>query len=569
MLKFAAKKSIKTQSMKKLFLSLLTFCALSASAQNEIVVGDMDDSGDLTIGDVTALTDAVLHPEKVRTISTKCDPNVSDPAAIAGQWRTVEGSELYLTADSGATFSADATVKSFEYYPYGRILVLLNAGGYAVKYVTVVRLSADYLVLGQPDGSCTAYYPGDHFANGFVVSTTSLTLKTGESQQLSIVASPEGSISPVFTWTSSNSAVATVDQNGFVTAVKSGTATITATAQNGGSVSVKCSVNVVQMVESIMLSARSLKLDVDETAKLTATVLPNDANDRTFTWSSSNNAVAKVGTNGVVTARGSGVCTITATANDGSGVKAECAVTVVAPKPETVTYTVRGVTFNMKLVKHGSFDMGSDASGAYADEQPVHRVTISNDFYIGETEVTQALWRAVTGSIPMAGSSWISTIGLGNNYPAYYISWSDCQNFIEDLNDLTGLNFRMPTEAEWEYAAKGGNKSQGYTYSGSNTADDVAWYTGNSDGKTHPVATKEPNELGVYDMSGNVYEWCQDWYGNYSSGAQTDPTGPSSGTYRVFRGGCWTHGAGNCRPSSRSRTSPSSAFNYLGLRLVL
>lgn len=569
MLKFAAKKSIKTQSMKKLFLSLLTFCSLSASAQNEIVVGDMNDSGDLTIGDVTALTDAVLHPEKVRTISTKCDPNVSDPAAIAGSWRTVGGTALFLTADGDATYSTDATVKGFEYYPYRGDIVLLNEGGYAVKCLHVARLSSDYLVLSNADGSCTAYYPGDHFANGFVMSATSLSLKTGETQQLSIIATPEGSISPVFTWRSSNSAVATVDQNGLVTAIKSGTATIIATAQNGGSVSVECSVKVVQMVEGITLSARSLKLDVDESAQLTAMVSPGDANDHSITWSSSNNAVAEVSGNGVVSGHGAGVCTITATANDGSGVKAECVVTVVKPKPEMVTYTVRGVTFNMKLVKHGSFDMGSDASGAYTDEKPVHRVTISNDYYIAETEVTQALWRAVTGSIPMAGSSWISTIGLGNNYPAYYINWNDCQDFIEDLNALTGLNFRMPTEAEWEYAAKGGHKSQGYVYSGSNTADDVAWYTSNSDGKTHPVATKEPNELGVYDMSGNVYEWCQDWYGNYSSGAQTDPTGPSSGTYRVFRGGCWMHGAGNCRPSSRSRTSPSSAFNYLGLRLVL
>ncbi|MBP5484357.1 MAG: SUMF1/EgtB/PvdO family nonheme iron enzyme, partial [Bacteroidaceae bacterium] len=134
---------------------------------------------------------------------------------------------------------------------------------------------------------------------------------------------------------------------------------------------------------------------------------------------------------------------------------------------------------------------------------------------------------------------------------------------------LTGQKFRLPTEAEWEYAARGGKQSKGYKYSGSNTPADVAWYEEKSDGKSHPVATKLPNELGLYDMSGNVWEWCQDWYGSYSSTTQSNPTGPSSGSYRVHRGGSWRNFAGDCRVSHRHFNTPSGAFINLGFRLAL
>ena len=149
------------------------------------------------------------------------------------------------------------------------------------------------------------------------------------------------------------------------------------------------------------------------------------------------------------------------------------------------------------------------------------------------------------------------------------ISWNDCQEFIKKLNKITRKNFRLPTEAEWEYAARGGNKSKGYKYSGSNTIDNVAWYTSNSGSKTHDVKTKQANELGIYDMSGNVYEWCQDWYGNYSSGSQTNPTGPSSGSGRVYRGGSWYFNAKICRVSNRYNYNPDYYDSDLGLRLSL
>ena len=221
-------------------------------------------------------------------------------------------------------------------------------------------------------------------------------------------------------------------------------------------------------------------------------------------------------------------------------------------------YTVNGVSFKMIAVKGGTFQMGSD--DGYEWEKPVHQVTLS-DYYIGETEVTQELWTAVMGSNP--------SYYTGNmQRPVEMVSWIDCQTFISKLNQLTGETFRLPTEAQWEYAARGGNKSKGYTYSGSNVLDDVAWYDDNSDGMTHPVKTKAPNELGIYDMSGNVWEWCSDWYGDYSSAAQTDPTGPATGSSHVSRGGSWNFDATSCRVAYRIGDTPTFSYIFLGLRLA-
>ena len=234
------------------------------------------------------------------------------------------------------------------------------------------------------------------------------------------------------------------------------------------------------------------------------------------------------------------------------------------------TFTVNGVSFTMKRVQGGTFWMGAQStnpngqnydSEAYSDESPVHSVTVST-FYMGETEVTQALWQAVMGNNP----SYFS----GTNKPVEQVSWNMIVNeFIPALNALTGRNFRLPTEAEWEYAARGGNQGHDYKYAGSNTIGNVAWYYENSNNQTHPVATKSPNELGLYDMSGNVYEWCSDWYGNYSSGSQTNPQGPSSGSLRVLRGGSWGSIARNCRVSNRFSHYPGSTGINRGFRLCL
>ena len=236
-----------------------------------------------------------------------------------------------------------------------------------------------------------------------------------------------------------------------------------------------------------------------------------------------------------------------------------------------IKFSANGVSFFMVEVKGGTFTMGAtpEQGGPADSESPIHNVTLSS-YYIGQTEVTQALWKAVTGYSPTSdGSSWTSSRGLGDNYPAYYISYNDVQSFITKLNSLTGLTFRMPTEAEWEYAARGGSKRKGYLYSGSNTIDNVAWHAVNSGGKNHPVAQKTANELGIYDMSGNVEEWCSDWYGSYSSSSQTNPTGPSTGSYRIQRGGARNYGATHCRVASRGLSEPSNRSNDCGVRLVL
>ena len=229
------------------------------------------------------------------------------------------------------------------------------------------------------------------------------------------------------------------------------------------------------------------------------------------------------------------------------------------------TFTVNGVSFDMIAVEGGTFTMGAtaeQASDAYSDEKPTHQVTLSS-YYIGKTEVTQELWQAVMGSNPSKFS--------GTNLPVEKVSWEDCQSFVIKLNELTGKNFRLPTEAEWEYAARGGNKSNGFKFSGGNNIAEVAWYSENGNKISHPVATKAPNELGIYDMSGNVWEWCSDWYSSsyYSSSSQNNPTGPASGSYRVFRGGDWNYKARYCRVSFRNYSSPTKRFNYLGLRLAL
>ena len=220
--------------------------------------------------------------------------------------------------------------------------------------------------------------------------------------------------------------------------------------------------------------------------------------------------------------------------------------------------------FDMVYVAGGTFTMGATAEQSSEDasisEKPTHSVTVS-DFYIGKYEVTQAQWKAIMGTNPSKCK--------GDNLPVECVYWDDVQTFIKMLNAKTGKKFRLPTEAEWEYAARGGKQSKGYKYSGSNKLNNVAWYDSNSDNMTHPVGQKRPNELGIYDMSGNVYEWCQDWYGDYSNSPQTNPTGPSSGSHHVRRGGDWFGGAWGCRVSHRIFDGPIVPSSTDGFRLAL
>ena len=222
-----------------------------------------------------------------------------------------------------------------------------------------------------------------------------------------------------------------------------------------------------------------------------------------------------------------------------------------------------GITIEMVKVEAGTFMMGatSEMQNPYDDEKPVHQVALTNDYYMSKYEVTQALWQAVTGKNPSKFK--------GDNLPVERVSWNDCQVFIRNLNNMTGRKFRLPTEAEWEYAARGGKKSRGYQYSGSSNISDVAWFDDINRNKKHPVGTKQANELGLYDMSGNVWEWCQDRYGSYSSSFQKNPTGAIMGEYRVFRGGRWGAKERIGRTSCRSYCTPDFSYFNLGLRLAL
>lgn len=234
------------------------------------------------------------------------------------------------------------------------------------------------------------------------------------------------------------------------------------------------------------------------------------------------------------------------------------------PSGTVITIPVKdGISIEMVKVEAGSFNMGAlydedDIVQKYlghSGDNEAHRVILTKNYFIGKYEVTQALWKVVMGG---------KTYG-DNNEPKGFVSWKDCQKFISKLNILTGKQFRLPTEAEWEYAARGGKKSCGYKYSGGNSLYEVAWSKGNS-GSYRVVGTRKPNELGIYDMSGNVSEWCYDWY---SSLPQANPTGADSGSYRVMRGGSFAYGEVQCKPSTRSYKDPNSRNYSFGFRLVL
>ncbi|MDR3329510.1 MAG: SUMF1/EgtB/PvdO family nonheme iron enzyme [Prevotellaceae bacterium] len=332
-------------------------------------------------------------------------------------------------------------------------------------------------------------------------------------------------------------------------------------------------------VTGISLSKTTLTLAVGGTKILTATVTPALATNKSVTWASSNAAVASVA-EGRVAALQVGSATITATAGDTT---ATCEVRVSAEGVGGGAYTANGVSFDMVSVAGGTLSMGATDIAT-----PAHSVAVG-DFAIGQREVTQGLWEAVMGSYPSTAPS--STYGLGSDYPVYYVSWqaivgtSDSvaysingvdyyrDGFCYKLSQLVGggTQFCLPTEAEWEYAARGGSQSQGYRYSGSNTVGDVAWYDSNSDSTAQAVGTKAANELGIYDMSGNVWEWCSDWYSStYYSGSPSDnPTGPVAGVNRVVRGGGWGSVATGCRVAYRHSFAPGFRTHLLGFRLVL
>ena len=309
------------------------------------------------------------------------------------------------------------------------------------------------------------------------------------------------------------------------------------------------------------ITITDIKLDKDEllfsvggTTILTASLRPFSASDK-MQWSIDNSNVAVVECNDKagsvskanVTAKGIGMAVITVSTKDGNHI-AKCTVIVINPEPEMV------------LVEGGTFTMGCTDGDCLENsgEEPAHQVTLSS-YKIAKYAVTQQQWEAVMGDRP--------SIFRGQDLPVENITWHQVQEFIKKLNVATGKNYRLPTEAEWEYAARGGNKSKGYQYSGSNNINDVAWYSANSGRTTHPVGTKAPNELDVYDMSGNILEWCNDRFGDYTEISQTNPQGSDSGSLRVVRGGTAIDGAYYCRVSFRFGFSPD-AKGGVGFRLA-
>ena len=454
-----------------------------------------------------------------------------------------------------------------------------------------------------------------------ILNTTDTELEIGQQLSLSATIAP-GNATPKFVyWSSTDASIATVSE-GTVTAVAVGECDILATCVDKVAI---CHVTIVPPRVTITLDKHEALLLPNHTMTLTLTCSPIDVD--LAVKSSNPGVVIPRLVNGIIMVVGvsEGTATITVNAADGWGNPDMCEVTVYTEHGDVncdgyvdiddvtrlidylltgnsvglsldnanvdnkggididdvttlidyllngiwswqqdQTFTVNGVSFKMVYVEGGTFTMGATAEledDAEEYEKPIHEVFLS-DYRIGETEVTQALWLAVMGNNPSRYTGDLSR-------PVEQVSWNDCQTFISKLNEMTGKHFRLLTEAEWEYAARGGKKSHGFKYSGSNIVGDVAWYNGNSNNTTHPVATKNPNELGIYDMSGNVYEWCLDWFDFYSQDKQINPIGPTSGILRVNRGGCFGSIVWGGRVTSRYNNNPDERMLWLGLRLAI
>ena len=303
-------------------------------------------------------------------------------------------------------------------------------------------------------------------------------------------------------------------------------------------------------VSSVTLNRYAVTLAVGETATLIATVHPDDADNKNLFWKTNQGEIITV-ENGLVTAVAVGTAIVTVTAEEGDHT-AHCTITVIHPG-ESEMVGVEGGTFIMGI-------SDNENPAHTSQERPPHQVTL-NSFKIAKYPVTQKQWNAIMEYNPSHFK--------GDNLPVENVSWNDVQTFISRLNAITGKNYRLPTEAEWEFAARGGNNSINFPYSGHGDLGLAAWYYGNSDKMSHPVGQKTPNELKLYDMSGNVWEWCQDWAAEYSEQAQIDPQGPATGTCRIARGGSYLSDYLKCRVSFRNGLTPNEFNNETGFRLAL
>ena len=553
------------------------------------------------IGDAVAVTDLSLNHDSIEimageqmTLRATVTPANAVPNTVS--WITTDSS--VATVENGVV----TAVKGGECD-----IVATCQDKQAICHVVVNEILPEEIILNQED----------------------IKIEVGSQFTLTATVLPDNATNKTVTWRTTNRAVATVN-NGVVTAIGPGECSIVASCGDKQAI---CHVIVVEHYIFITLNQHIASLLPNHIVTLTPTVAPV-ATDIVVT--SSNPAVAAARMAGdkiqvvgitegnatiyvnsvdgyafsdsclveVYTERGDVNCDGFVNISDGtvlidillggdvnhSEENADCnsdgkitisdltalidALLGGAPLPEKnyEVINVNGVSFKMMKVQGGTFTMGATPEQGteepWNDEWPTHEVTVSS-FSIGQTEVTQELWQAVMGSNP-------SYFTGDPKRPVETVSWDECQQFIATLNQLTGMNFRMPTEAEWEYAARGGNRSEGYKYAGSNDINETAWWDDNAgdgvgesspDYGTHPVALKKANELGLYDMSGNVWEWCQDWYGPYSQEAQINPTGPETGTEHLYRGGSWINYARNCRVSCRFHWV-TNGVNYVGLRLV-
>lgn len=412
-----------------------------------------------------------------------------------------------------------------------------------------------------------------------------IELYEGFSETLETEILPDSTSNKTLEWRSANPEIAVVGPQGRVVAVSEGITEIYASAQ-GFSDMCRVIVNKYEIhVSSITIPTPEIILEKNTSGHIYVKIIPFNAIDKTITWSSSSPDIVEITETGTIYARKTGEAIITASHND---LRAQCKVTVIEEDLSDMerVYTVNGVDFKMIRVKKGTFLMGNEE---FENARPVRDVAISKDYFIAETETTRELWKAIHGR--EMGIEYINdTDNL--RWPVTGVYWDHIQEFLQELNELTGEKFRLPTEAEWEYAAKGGNKSKGYRFSGSDEISEVAWFVENSgEGYTdpvtgfperhvHPVKLKKPNELGLYDMTGNADEWCSDYYQVYPSEPETDPIGgtiepgddPWGGyyhsSYRVHRGGNYNNGW-EIAVSYRKYLEPGYPYDVYCFRLVL
>ena len=537
---------------------------------------------------------------------------------------TLSESNIELLAGGQATLSA--IIKPANATP---AVVTWSSSNDAVATVVdgvvtaVAGGECDIIAISQSQRAVCHVVVYDIPATGITISQETAKMEMGTQLTLTATVLPEDATDKTVTWLSDNEAVATV-ADGVVSAVGTGQCNITAYC---GEFQATCHVIVVEHLVYITLDKHEVDLLPNHILTLTPTVSPVST-DLAVTSANPNVAAVRLAGNRIqVVGIAEGTTTIYVNSADGYAEGDSCEVTVITeigdvnndgyvdindvtilidrmlgknqpinfenadvnydgtidinditeligfllgvsqlePKDHhIVPYTVNGVMFKMVRVTGGTFMMGAtpeQGENTSDKEKPVHQVTLSS-FSISQTEVTQELWDAVMGTNPSYHTGDMQC-------PVECVSWNDCQAFIAQLNQLTGEQFRLPTEAEWEFAARGGNKSQGTRYAGSNNIDDIAWYNANSSNTTHPVALKAPNELGLFDMTGNVWEWCNDWYKRYTAEAQTDPTGPETGNNRVLRGGCWNGDTNYNRISYRDNFTPTGSNSSGGLRLAL